>query len=83
MIDFAALTLAMALAQEGIYPEPPTPRQASSVVYVTAIEPVCGNLMFPRPCHDPAVNGGCSEWDVEPVNGEWALDGTPCVYVLP
>lgn len=77
------ILLAFALAQEGVYSDPPPPAAPAPVVFIIA-EPVAAGNDFPRPAHDPLLNGGCNEWDDDhdPLV-EHATDGTPCVYVIP
>ena len=60
----------------------PIPQPVSTQIRTEIIEAatVCGNGLYPRPCHDPAVNNGCSEWDVE--QAELDNDGNPCVRTV-
>jgi len=53
----------------------------AAVVFVEPAAPLCGNGLFPRPCHDTTVNNGCSEHDIEAP--ELDNDGRPCMRVLP
>jgi len=81
-MNLSGLIITMQSIREPI-PAPVVPPRAIPVVFAeaTVAEPVCGNGLYPRPCHDPAVNNGCSEHDIEAP--ELDNDGLPCDRVLP
>lgn len=70
-MNLAAFVLTMQSMREPI----PQPVIAPAAIVIEA-----GNALFPRPAHDPTVNNGCSEHDVEAP--ELDNDGNPCVRIV-